>query len=112
MTKEAATQYTVKDVAEAVGLQEASVRVGLRDSDFEREGRSWTWSTKKAFDEVCKFFKDRSDRRPDLTPMSDKAKDKAPAKDAKKADAKADKKAEAKKADAKGGDKKPAKKSK
>lgn len=107
MTKEAATQYTVKDVAEAVGLQEASVRVGLRDSDFEREGRSWTWSTKKAFDEVCKFFKDRSDRRPDLTPKSDKAKDKAPAKDA-KADKKAPAKAE-KKADAKA-DKKPAKK--
>lgn len=57
-------KYTVADLEEATGLKAASIRVGLRDSDFERTGRSWGWDKKTDFDAVVKYFKARADRKP------------------------------------------------
>lgn len=80
-------KYGVKELADATGLQPASVRVGLRDSDFEKAGSQWGWNNQKEFDKVVAFFKDRSERRPD-TSKAETAKPKrgkAPAKSTKTA---------------------------
>lgn len=49
--------YGVPELAEALGLEPASVRVKLRKSTFEKKGRAWGWNTKKDFDEVVKAMK-------------------------------------------------------
>lgn len=50
-------KYGVPELAEALGIEGASVRVKLRKSSFEKEGRAWGWNTKKDFDEVVKELK-------------------------------------------------------
>lgn len=65
--KTAEFKYGVNDLVESTGLQEASVRVALRDSGFTRAGRSWGWNSKKEFDEVLAYFKERGSRKPDMT---------------------------------------------
>ena len=57
-------EFTVADLEKATGLQPASIRVGLRESEFGRSGKQWGWNSKKEFDEVVAFFKERSDRKP------------------------------------------------
>lgn len=52
-----APKYGVPELAEALGIIPASVRVKLRKSDFEKTGRAWGWDTKKDFDEVVKSLK-------------------------------------------------------
>ena len=49
--------YGVADVAEALGIQPASARIRLRNAEVEREGKTYEWPTKKAFDEVVKGLK-------------------------------------------------------
>lgn len=63
-TKDTGPKYGVPELAEATGLQPASIRVGLRDSEFEKSGRQWGWETKKDFDEVVKWFKARAEKQP------------------------------------------------
>ena len=58
--------FGVPEIAEATGLQEASVRAALRDSDFEKDGKYWDFPTKTAQKEVLNFFKERSDRKPNM----------------------------------------------
>lgn len=50
-------KYGVPELAEALGIEGASVRVKLRKSKFEKSGRAWGWDTKKDFDEVVKELK-------------------------------------------------------
>lgn len=77
-------KYGVSDLVESTGLQEASVRVALRASGFTRAGRSWGWNSKKEFDEVLAYFKERSSRKPDMTAANEaKAKKAAARGDAK-----------------------------
>lgn len=72
-------KYTVADLAKATGLQETSIRVGLRASPFTREASAWGWNDKKTFDEVVAYFKERAGRKPDVTPKGKKEKPVAPA---------------------------------
>lgn len=65
----------MKNLEEDTGLQPASIRVGLRESSFEKSGKAWGWNTKKEYDEVLAYFKERSARKPAM-----KAEEKAPAK--------------------------------
>lgn len=65
-------KYTVDDIVTATGLQKPSIRIALRDSDFKKNGASWGWNNKTDFDDVLKFFKVRSARRPDTTPAAKK----------------------------------------
>lgn len=73
-------KYGVSDLVESTGLQEASVRVALRASGFTRAGRSWGWNSKKEFDEVLAYFKERSSRKPDMTAANEAKAKKAAAK--------------------------------
>lgn len=50
-------KYGVSELADALGIEGASVRVKLRKSSFEKEGRAWGWDTKKDFDAVVKELK-------------------------------------------------------
>ena len=74
--KDEGPQFTVDDIVEATGLQPASVRVGLRESDFKKTGRQWGWNTKKDFAEVLKFFKERAAKQPDTGKEKAATKDK------------------------------------
>lgn len=40
------------ELADALGIVEASVRVALRNHDIAKNGRSYGWNSKKEFDEV------------------------------------------------------------
>ena len=44
--KEPAKKYGVADLAEAMGIEPASVRVQLRKSEIEKSGKSYGWDTK------------------------------------------------------------------
>lgn len=49
------------DLAEAVGIAPASVRVALRALEVEKtHGNQYGWDTKKDFDEVVKALKERN----------------------------------------------------
>lgn len=75
-TKEA-PKYGVNDLAEAVGIAPASVRVALRALEVEKNlGNQYGWNTKKDFDEVVKALKERN--------AKSAVADKAPAKKARK----------------------------
>lgn len=69
-------KYTVADLASTLGIQESSIRVGLRASSFKREASAWGWNDKKSFDEVVAYFKERSGRKPET--LKGKAKPVAP----------------------------------
>lgn len=47
----------MSDLAEALGIEPASVRVKLRKLGVEKSGRSYGWNTKKELDEVVKQCK-------------------------------------------------------
>ena len=54
-------KYGVNDLAEASGLQAASVRVALRDLEVEKNfGNKYGWDTQKDFKEVVAALKERS----------------------------------------------------
>lgn len=57
--KEAAPEfkYGVADLAEALDIEAASVRVRLRNADIEKAGKSYGWNTKKELDEVIDQLK-------------------------------------------------------
>lgn len=80
-TKEA-PKYGVNDLAEAVGIAPASVRVALRALEVEKNfGNQYGWNTKKDFDEVVKALKERNAK----SAVADKAPaKKAPAKTTRK----------------------------
>lgn len=51
----------MSDLAEAVGIAPASVRVALRALEVEKNfGNQYGWNTKKDFDEVVKALKERN----------------------------------------------------
>jgi len=76
-------KYTLEEVEKETGLKPASIRAALRTSDFKRSGSSWGWNTKAEFEQVLKYFKDRTGRRPDM--KAKEADKKAAAKPSKKA---------------------------
>lgn len=49
--------YGVNEIAQALGIQPASARIRLRNAEVEREGKTYGWESKKAFDEVVKSLK-------------------------------------------------------
>jgi hypothetical protein len=57
--KEAAPEFKfgVSDLAEALGIEPASVRVQLRNHKVEKAGKSYGWNTQKELDEVAKTLK-------------------------------------------------------
>lgn len=57
--KEAAPEfkYGVSDVAEALGIENASVRVKLRKSGVEKAGKSYGWNSKADLQEVIDQLK-------------------------------------------------------
>lgn len=65
-------KYTVETLAADTGLQQSSIRVGLRASPFKREASAWGWNNKKEYDEVVAYFKERAGRKPDVTSKKDK----------------------------------------
>lgn len=59
-TKEA-PKFGVTELAEAVGIAPASVRVALRSLNVEKtHGNQYGWDTKKDFDTVVKALKERN----------------------------------------------------
>ena len=52
-------KYGIADIAEATGMAPPSIRVGLRDGDFEKEGSRWGWNRKADVDAIIKHFKER-----------------------------------------------------
>jgi hypothetical protein len=50
--KDLGFKYGVPELAEAMGIQEASVRVALRNKDIPKAGRAYGWNTKAELDEV------------------------------------------------------------
>lgn len=54
----------MKELAEATGLEAASVRVALRALDVEKtHGNQYGWDNKKDLDEIVKAMKERSAKR-------------------------------------------------
>lgn len=49
--------FGVTELAEALGIKEASARVRLRDAGVEKAGKSYGWPSQKAFDAVVKQLK-------------------------------------------------------
>lgn len=87
-------KYGVQDIADALDLKPASVRVQLRNKGIEKAGKSYGWNSKSELKEVIDQLKAKA---------SDDDEDEKPAKKSKD---KGDKKAKA------GKDEKPAKKAK
>lgn len=50
-------KFGVPELATALGIEPASVRVALRKSSLKRAGRSWGWDTQKEFDAAVKELK-------------------------------------------------------
>jgi len=66
-TKEAAPEFEfgVEDIAKAMDLKPASVRVKLRNASIEKAGKSYGWDTKKEMQEVIdQISSDDSDEKP------------------------------------------------
>lgn len=72
-------KYGVGDIAEALDLKPASVRVQLRNKGIEKAGKSYGWNTKSELKEVIEQLKASK-------PAADDEDDEKPAKKAKKAD--------------------------
>lgn len=86
-------KYGVGDIAEALDLKPASVRVQLRNKGIEKAGKSYGWNTKSELKEVIEQLKASKPA------ADDEDDDDKPAKKSKKADkaekpAKKDKKAD------------------
>jgi superfamily II DNA or RNA helicase len=73
-------KYGVSDLAKKLGIKEASVRVGLRNKNIKKAGRSYGWNTIAELDEVANKL--RGDEK--VKKAAEKEKSAAPAK-AKKA---------------------------
>jgi hypothetical protein len=89
--KESAPEFKfgVSDLAEKLGIKEASVRVQLRNRGIEKNGKSYGWNTKAELEEVAKQLKVEKAEKADAgDKKGKKAKAEEPA-----ADAKAEKKA-------------------
>jgi len=71
--------YGVPELADALGIEPASVRVALRNKGVEKNGNVYGWKNQKDFDAVVKQLQKKSE------PKAAKADTKA---DTKKADAK------------------------
>lgn len=80
-------KFGVDDLAEALGLQPASVRVQLRNKGIEKAGKSYGWNSKKDLDEVIAQIK----TEPKEKKASKKNADEKPAKDKKAKKEKKDK---------------------
>ena len=50
-------KYGVNDLADALDIEAASVRVKLRSAGIEKAGRSYGWNSQKEFDRVVKELK-------------------------------------------------------
>jgi hypothetical protein len=50
-------KFGVAELAEALGIEPASVRVQLRNRKVEKAGKSYGWNTQKDFDAVVKSLK-------------------------------------------------------
>ena len=94
-TKAAAPEfkYGVADLADKLGIKEASVRVQLRNKGIEKAGKSYGWNTKAELEEVIDELKDE---KPAKASKKAKKDEKKSPKKAKK-DEKPAKKAKAKK---------------
>lgn len=59
VVKEEATEYKygVGELAEALGIEPASVRVKLRSQGIDKAGRSYGWNTQAEFKEVVAALK-------------------------------------------------------
>ncbi len=81
-------KFGVSDIAEKLGIKEASVRVQLRNKSIEKAGKSYGWDTKAEMQEVIDQLSAGKDED-----------DKKSSKKSKKDDAKADKKGKKSKKD-------------
>ena len=52
-----AMKYGVDDLAKALGIKPASVRVRLRNAGVEKAGKSYGWNSQKDLDAVVKQLK-------------------------------------------------------
>lgn len=78
--------YGVEDIAEALGIKPASVRVQLRNKGIEKAGKSYGWATKAELKEVISQLKsDDGDDEDEKPSKKAAAKDKAGAKSKDKA---------------------------
>lgn len=77
-TKEKAAEfkYGVSDVAEALGIKEASVRVQLRNRNVPKAGKSYGWNTQAELKEVIAQLKTADESKAKKT-KADKAEEKA-----------------------------------
>lgn len=78
-------KYGVSDIAEKLGIKEASVRVQLRNKGIEKAGKSYGWDSKSDLNEVIDQLK-TSTAKDDDDKLAKK-----PKKDKDDKDAKADK---------------------
>jgi uncharacterized membrane protein YukC len=60
-------KYGATDLAEALGVEPATVRVLLRASDVKKSGSRYGWNTKKEFDEVVKTLNNLKKERAERT---------------------------------------------
>lgn len=89
-------KYGVSDLADKLGIKEASVRVQLRNKGIEKAGKSYGWNTKDELAEVIDELKAEKPAKAKKKAKDDDG-DKKSAKKSKK-DEKPAKKAKAKKA--------------
>lgn len=86
--KEVASEfkYGVEDLAEALGIKPASVRVQLRNKGVEKAGKSYGWNTKSDLEEVTKLLKteEKSEKKAEKKPEKKAESKSAPAKMKKK----------------------------
>lgn len=88
-TAEREFKFGVEDLAEALDIKPASVRVQLRNKGIEKAGKAYGWNTKAELKEVIDELKAPAEEKP--------AKKAAKKDDDKKASKKADTKASSKK---------------
>lgn len=84
-TKAAAPEfkYGVADLADKLGIKEASVRVQLRNKGIEKAGKSYGWNTKAELEEVIDELKAEKPAKPAKKSKGDDADKKSPKKAAK-----------------------------
>lgn len=79
-------KFGVEDIAEALDIKPASVRVQLRNKGIEKAGKSYGWNSKAELKEVIDALKAKAEKEEDDEP---KSKGKKKAEPEKKADKKA-----------------------
>lgn len=78
-------KYGVQQLAEALGIGEASARVRLRDKGIAKAGKSYGWTTRAELDEVVAKLKGESSAKVKPAAKTEKAKPVAKAEKAKPA---------------------------